>query len=182
MPACRKIFKRFGRDQQGAAAIEFAAVAPVFIALLLSMIEMGVAMTKIALLDNAVAQSSKFIYTGAATTGSPSQEEIEDFICKRAVLFTDCKKNITVEVTPVDDLTGASAGAVQCTDSENDSEIKPSVAYTPGSGSQIAMLRVCITSKVFTPGLRYGLGIALKDTDTGRAEYVSMLAFMNEPF
>lgn len=179
----RRRFKKFGSDQKGSAAVEFALVGPLFLAFMFSMIELGLIMTKIALLDQAVAQSAKFIYTGAATSGNPTQDSLEDFICDRSVLFVNCKENITVEVIPVTDFTGSSAGAAQCSDSEDvDQTVKPVVDYMPGGGTQIAMLRVCITTEIFTPGLRYSLGAAVQNTKTGRAQFVSLLAFMNEPF
>ena len=48
------MIKRFARDNRGVAAVEFALIAPIFLALILSLFETGWLMTKIALADNAV--------------------------------------------------------------------------------------------------------------------------------
>ena len=175
-------FQKLRRDEGGAAAVEFAFIGPLFLAMIFSLLEMGFYMTRIATLDNAVADAAKFIYTGAASTGSPDQEDVEEFICGKAFWYSKCRENITVEVVPVTDFTGTTAGDATCQDSEDNDDIKPTVTYNPGSSSQIVLLRVCLTANTFTPGLQRSLGMALVDTETNRTQIVSTIAFMNEPF
>ncbi|MEO1014191.1 MAG: TadE family protein [Pseudomonadota bacterium] len=171
--------RRFSSDARGAAALEFAIVGPVFIALIMSLFELGLMMFKISMVDLAVSQATKFIYTGAVQSGTPTQEEIGEFICSRAVVLRDCENNITVELTAIGSFNAPPENDAPCVDSRNP-DLNPTVAYDTGSGSQIMFMRVCVTTDVLTPGL--GLGLALNSTDTDRAQIVSSVAFMNEPF
>ncbi|MEL7547375.1 MAG: TadE/TadG family type IV pilus assembly protein [Pseudomonadota bacterium] len=166
---------RLRRRKDGATAVEFALVAPVFFALIFSMIETGWLMTKASMLDYAVNNSSRMIYTGQA----PTQGALEQLLCDEAIIFPNCRENIVVELTVVDDFTSIPDTAATCTDA-NTTPIKPVTEYVSGSGGEIVFLRVCITTDVLTPGL--GLGLALAESGEGRFEMVSSLAFMNEPF
>lgn len=171
--------RRFPADARGAAALEFAIVGPVFIGLIMALFELGLMMFKISMIDLAVSEATKFIYTGAVQSGTPTQTEIGEFICGKAVVVNDCENNITVELTAVSSFNEPPEGDAPCVDSANP-DLNPSVSYTTGGGSQIMYMRVCVTTGVMTPGL--GLGLALKSTDTNRAQIVSSVAFMNEPF
>lgn len=173
-----KRFLPFGlvrRDQDGATAVEFAIIAPVFFALIFSMIETGWIMTKASLLDHAVNQTARMIYTGQA----PDQGTLEQLICDEASVFSNCRENITVELTIVGDFTALPDTAATCTDA-NSTAIAPVTTYASGSGGEIVFMRVCITTDVLVPGL--GLGMQMAQTDTGRFQMVSSMAFMNEPF
>ena len=175
----RKRQRRFGPDAKGTVAIEFGLIAPVFLALVLSMLELGWTMTRIALIDNAVAQASKFVYIGAATSGNPTQAQLEQFICDEALVIHNCANNITVELTVISDFQSPPDWDAPCVDSD-DVSIAPVVGYSPGGSGDIVFMRVCITTDLFTPGL--GMGLALTRTDGGRTQIISSLAFMNEPF
>lgn len=167
-------------NRSGAAALEFAMVGPIFIAIILSIIELGLNMTKIAMLDYAVSNASKFIYTGAVQDGTPTQSEIADFICNKAVVFTNCRNNIAVELTPITAFSAPPTNDAPCLDSDADPALAPTVAYSTGNGSQIMFIRVCITTDILTPGL--GAGLYMKKASTNRTQIVSSIAFMNEPF
>ncbi len=176
----RRLFRDFAADRSGAMeALEFAIVGPTFIAMIMSLFEMGMMMTKIALLDYAVSDASKFIYTGAVQDGTPTQAEIADYICDKAIVFAGCKSNIAVELTAISDFSAPPNDDAPCVDSDSE-ELDPVVSYGTGNGSTIMYMRVCVTTDVFTPGL--GVGLNLAKTDTGRAQVVSAVAFMNEPF
>ena len=168
--------RAFPHRQDGATALEFALVGPVFFALIFSMIETGWIMTKGAMLDYAVGKSARMIYTGQA----PDQGVLEAVICEEAQLFSNCAENLNVELIIVDDFTSLPDTDVECTDANAEAEIAPVVQYSSGSGGEIVLMRVCVTTDVLTPGL--GLGMAMSKTGTGRFQMVSTMAFMNEPF
>lgn len=169
----------FPSDSKGAVAVEFALIAPVFLMLVLSVLELGWTMTRIALIDNAVAQAAKFVYIGAASSGSPTQTALEAFICDEAMVISNCYNNITVELTTINDFHSPPAWNAPCVDSD-DVSLAPVVGYSPGAGGSIMFMRVCVTMDLFTPGL--GMGLALQRTNGGRTQIISSLAFMNEPF
>ncbi len=169
----------FFRNKDGAIAVEFALIGPLFIVFVVSSLELGWTMTKIALIDNAASQAAKFIYIGAASSGTPTQEELEAFICSKLKIVDDCSSNIAIEAVPVSGFNKPPKWNAPCRDSEN-SNYNPTVRYNPGAGNEIVYLRVCLTTKLLTPGL--GLALSLANTETSRMQIVSSLAFMNEPF
>lgn len=171
--------KTFLSARHGVAALEFALVAPLYFALIMSGIELGWIMTKSTMLDYAVINASKFVYTGAAQQNSLSNTDIEDFICSRALILTNCNQNITVELTPITAITSPPTTDIQCRDAA-DTSINPVVTYDPGAGSTIVFMRVCVSTEIFTPFL--GVGLALPKNDQGRYEMITSTAFVNEPF
>ncbi len=172
--------RQFRHGASGSAGIEFALIAPVFIGLIVSLFELGWTMTKIAMLDYAVAEGTKAIYTGGAQSGSVTQSSLEALICDRARVFDGCAQNISVELTPINAFGAPPATGATCVDDADTTTIAPIVQYTPGAGSEIMFMRVCVTTDVFTPGL--GFGLALVKTPTGRSQIIATSAFMNEPF
>lgn len=171
--------RRFGCNQRGTAAIEFALLGPLHLALILSMMEAGLLFAKIALLDHAMGRASKFIYTGAAAGGTVTSADIEEFICDYVGIFMgECTGNITVELTPISDFNAPPDAAAVCRDTDVD--LEPTVAFSGGAPNAIMYMRTCITTDVITPGL--GLGLALTKTDGNKYQLVSAMAFANEPF
>lgn len=171
--------QRFHAETRGATAVEFALVGPVFFALILSIIEMGLVMMKITFLDGAVESATKIVYTGAANDGTVSQQDLAEFICDNVHLFSNCEQNITVELTPVNMFGNSPTTDPTCTDSSDATTLNPVVDFNPGGASQIMFMRVCITTNVIAPGLGVGLGLS---QGNNRQQVVSQSAFLNEPF
>lgn len=169
--------KRLSREQSGATAVEFAMVGPLFFALIFSMLETGIMISRVSLLDNAMANAAKLVYTGQA----PEQEDIQEEICGKAFMFNNCEENVHVELTVIDDDWNAPDTDAECRDSEvEDEELQPATRYSTGNTSEIIFMRVCVTTDIVTPGI--GVGLSLPKTDTGRFQIVSSMTFMNEPF
>ena len=172
---------RFSRDRSGVTAIEFALIGPIHIALLLSMMETGLILTKVALLDLGVSQASKSIYIGAATNGSVSRDDIKRSVCDYVDrVQPDCFSNLIIELTEISDFDEPPSPDVQCQEVGSDEDIEPTVTYNPGSTSSVVYLRVCLTTNIVFPGI--GAGLHMTKTDTGKYEIVTATAFMNEPF
>ena len=178
---CRLSPIRFARDRRGVAAIEFALIGPLHIALLLSMMETGLIFTKVSLLDLGISEASKSIYIGAATNGVVTRDDIKRTVCKYVDnVQSDCFSNLIVELTEISDFDDPPSSDVQCQEVGSDEDIEPTVTYNPGSTSSVVYLRVCLTTEVMFPGI--GAGLHMHKTDTGKFEIVTATAFMNEPF
>ena len=174
----RKIKALFG-NEEGVTAVEFALVGPIMLGMIFSAIELGLLLTKIALLDNATGQISRTIYTGAASNGVVTQKQLVDEICYTISIIDDgCSENLAIELTPITDFHSIPNTGAACIDS--DEPIKPTVNYDPGASNNIVYMRVCLTSQVYTPGI--GFGLQLPKTGNGKIQIVSSLAFSNEPF
>lgn len=86
----------FLRQQMGAAAVEFAAVAPVFLGLLYGLLELARALFTQGLLLYAVQEGSRFAATHSASTST----EIETLIRRNFVGIDPAPALVTVTPTP----------------------------------------------------------------------------------
>ena len=175
----RSLFLRASRDEEGATAVEFAFLAPVFFALIFSAIEFGIVLTKVALLENGAAKVSRTIYTGLASSGATTREQIEEVVCDTVSVFApDCEDNIAIELTPVANFQSIPSSEAVCKNSSD--PISPVTQFVPGVANEIVYLRICLSTQLMTPGL--GAGLHLPQTDDGKVQLIAALAFSNEPF
>ena len=98
------MLQALSRDKRGVTAVEFALLAPLFFAMILSLFETGILLTRIAMVDHAVNVISKRVYTGEVTkgvaAGTISQSDIEDAVCEvTSAVIPNCNSEITVELT-----------------------------------------------------------------------------------
>jgi Flp pilus assembly protein TadG len=77
----RNFLRRFRRNRQGSAAVEFAIVAPVFFALLFAIIETAIVFLASQVLETMVQQSARMVMTGQAQAKSYSQSDFHDYVC-----------------------------------------------------------------------------------------------------
>ncbi|MEO1206084.1 MAG: TadE/TadG family type IV pilus assembly protein [Pseudomonadota bacterium] len=102
------LIKRFGSDRSGNAAIEFAMVFPIYLAMVLSLVTAGMYYFTDNGLQNAVETASRKIRTGQAQTAGTTVEQFEQEICN-AGAFLNCDKLTVIlqrgsdwdEITPV---------------------------------------------------------------------------------
>lgn len=169
----------FLRCRDGASAVEFAMVAPIFFGFFFILFELGLMMLRVSSADDAVSQVSRLIYTGAATNGTVTVDDIENFICDRVSFVEDCKKNIMVDSRVIQTFADRPDTEAPCRDSSQPN-YTPAATYNTGQQSEIVFLRVCLTTDPILPG--YGLAPYLADTVDGRVQIIASMAFANEPF
>jgi len=163
----------------GASAVELALVLPLFLGLVSGIVEAGWLMTKLSMVDRAVSNATRFVYTGAASNDdSVTRETIEAFICEEAAIIASCAENIALDLIVINNFSSIPTSDAECR--ERDLDFEPTVTYDPGNSSEIVYMRVCVTTEIFMPLL--GLGFALNKTDLGNYQFTSGLAFANEPF
>ena len=82
------LFRRFRRSKSGSAAVEFALVGPIFFALLFALFETALVFFAGQVLENAVQDSGRLVYTYQGNTPLPQTTFTDDFCPRIAVLFT----------------------------------------------------------------------------------------------
>lgn len=93
--ARRRVFRR---DESGAAAMEFALVAPLLFFTLLSLVELGVLGMMTVGLDNSIIEASRLIRTGQPTAAT-SAATFEDQVCANvASVMGNCQERLVVSV------------------------------------------------------------------------------------
>lgn len=91
----RKALRRFRRNQRGSSAVEFAIIAPIFLALLFAIIETALVFFAAQVLETGTLDSSRLIFTGSSASGTKICSEAQfrtDFCPRVAALFSDCTK------------------------------------------------------------------------------------------
>lgn len=93
-----RIARRFVRQQDGAAAVEFALVAAPFLALTFAILETAFVFFAGQTLEAAVADSARLIMTGQAQSAGFTADDFKTQVCARIYGLFDCKNGITVNV------------------------------------------------------------------------------------
>ena len=176
------------RRQRGSTAVEFALVAPLFFALIFSILEAGWFFFVNSAVEQANATAARLIRTGQAQNavdadGNPvySKDAFFGEICRVVSIFGDCNDTLTVDVSRFAsfDALAADISDPVCRDQDD-----PTIQGTQfsesdyGSQNEIIRVRVCFLYKPVNPAL----GIKMPTNAHGFKEIVSLSIFRNEPF
>jgi Flp pilus assembly protein TadG len=93
-----RLARRFVRQQDGAAAVEFALVAAPFLALTFAILETAMVFFAGQTLEAAVSDSARLIMTGQAQSAGFSASDFKTQVCARIYGLFDCTNGITINV------------------------------------------------------------------------------------
>lgn len=160
--------RRFRQDQGGAAAIEFAIVAPILFFALLSLIEIGVLVMISSSLDNAVVEAARRIRTGRADA-AVSADSFEDQVCANfAAGMGSCRERLLTSVQTFTSFSDANGVATA----------PPDGSFNKGGAGDIIIVKVNYAWPLMSPfvATAYGREGPMEVTLSSRS------AFKNEPF
>lgn len=174
----RRLRSGFARCRSGSSAVEFALVAPLFIALTFSILEAGYFFFVESAVEAANAKAARLIRTGQAQTNAISRDAFFDEICDVVELFGDCNERLTVDVAKFASFAelAADVAAPVCRDADPDDV--DDIPYDAGGAREIVRVRVCYMHKSFNPGL----GLNLQKAADGSVKMFSTSIFRNEPY
>lgn len=172
--------RRLARDRRGATAVEFAIVAPVFLALVFSILEAGYFFFVTSAVDQAAARAARVIRTGQAQSATTpiSRAEFFDKVCEVVDLFGNCNTQLTVDVARYSSFAELAADATTPTCRDADDDAVNALPYSPGAERDIVRVRICYLHKSFNPAL----GLNLAQAADGSRKVISVTIFRNEPF
>ena len=171
-------------NQKGAAAIEFAMVAPVFLALMFSIFEIGWVFFAESVSERASHQAARLLRTGQIQqidiTNDPDaqQEAVRDEVCKFAVIFGDCNDTLTIEVEQFASFAELAASNEEITCKDANQEAQDQINFEPGDGGTIVRVRTCILYKTLNPVI----GLSLSNTNGASNRLISQFVFRTENF
>lgn len=170
----------FARNRSGAAAVEFALIAPLFLALIFSILEAGYFFFVSSAVDQACARAARLIRTGQAQseTAPISKASFFDEICTVVSKLGDCNARLTVDVARFSDFAALAADTTAPTCRDADDDAVDAIPYNVGKQREIVRVRVCYMHKTITPGL----GLDLAKAPDGSRKLISIVIFRNEPF
>jgi Flp pilus assembly protein TadG len=188
-----RIFGHIAGDARGAIAVEFAFIAPMFLLLLLVILELGLTLITQSVLDGARRDAARLIRTGQVQSQTSPITTFQTLLCSRmSTLMTvaNCDSNVIFEVQ-----TFTSFGSVSFTPrtlNNNQTGSGTLCNFTPGTGSQIVAVRSTYTRSFIVPWVGAclsggtcwtGPGTAGgSNPGTGGIILTSTVIFRNEPF
>uniref|UniRef100_A0A7C3UXT5 Pilus assembly protein n=1 Tax=Desulfobacca acetoxidans TaxID=60893 RepID=A0A7C3UXT5_9BACT len=94
------------KNQQGAAVVEFALLAPLFVALLFGVVEFGLSIYSKEVITNASREGARFgvVYCSPRKTAAQIKAQVQDYLTKAG--FTDAA-DITVSPDPPPSTSGS---------------------------------------------------------------------------
>jgi Flp pilus assembly protein TadG len=131
-----RALRRFARQQDGAAAVEFALVAAPFLALTFAILETAMVFFAGQTLEAAAADSARLILTGQAQTAGYSKADFKTQVCNRIYGLFDCANGIYIDVKNYSTFASAST-----TPPVNNGQLNTTnMNYTPGGPGCITVV------------------------------------------
>jgi Flp pilus assembly protein TadG len=165
--------RRFAREENGAAAVEFGLVAFPFLALVFAIIETALVYFAGQVLETAAADSARLIMTGQAQTKGMSKETFKQQVCAKIVGLFDCMGGVHVDVQ-----TFGSFGDVDLKNPvDKDGKLDTSgFKFAMGGPGDIVVMRLVYQWPVFTSFL------GMSNMAGNHRLMMATAAFRNEPY
>jgi Flp pilus assembly protein TadG len=172
----RRNISRFCVARRGTTAVEFALIAPAFIALLLAVIQTTIFLFAQQVLQNAAVESGRLFMTGSAQNGGLTQAQFLNDICPMVqAMFTCSKVMVNVQAS-------SSAGGVSPSEPtltyNTDGSVANSWNYTAGTQGQIMVVQLIYQ----WPIVGMPIGNVLSSLGNGTTEMMGVTAFRVEPY
>lgn len=171
-----KALRRFGRREDGTAAIEFAMTVPLLMMIFMASFESGFLMIRSIMLEQSVDMTMRELRLGHLPLATAAT--LKDEICSRSVILTNCEDNITIEMRRINTTSwNLPTNNVACMDRVED--IEPAVVFDQGQQNDVMLVRVCVVQDAMFPTTGVGLGLP-KDAQGGYG-LITTTAFSIEP-
>jgi Flp pilus assembly protein TadG len=171
---------RFKRSDDGSAAVEFALISIPFCALLFAIIETALVFWCGQVLETAVANASRKIFTGelatafAAVPAAQQPQQFKDRICAEVPGLFDCKNLVRVDVFSFKDFSSAPAMPSPI---KNGAISSDPPAFNPGGSGEIVVVRAAMGYKLYTSFLSGSANL-----NNNQRMIMATASFRNEPY
>lgn len=177
-PPKRRVFprqlSRFGHDQSGATAIEFAILALPFFALLFITLESALIFFAGQALDAATGNAARMIRTGQAQQQKFDEAKFKASICDRVVLIPSCTDKLNLDVRTAAEFDSVDLGSPVANGELNTGNF----GFDPGNGGDIVVVRAFYE----WPTITRIVGDSFPTLANGNFLLAGTAAFRNEPF
>jgi Flp pilus assembly protein TadG len=173
-----RLFRRkasaFKGAQQGATAVEFALIAPAFIAMLVAIFQTTVFLFAQANLQAAASQAGRLFMTGQAQNGGMTQAGFQAAVCPMVQTLFTCS-SLVIFVQSASSASGLNTATPQMYNSQNQLS---SGSFNPGSPGDLMVVQIGYPLPVVTGPLGFMLG----GNANGTASVWGVAAFRVEPY
>ncbi len=192
-----RMLRRFAGDHRGITLVEFALVGPLFVFLLLAVIELGLTMLTQFVLDGATRSAARMIRVGELQNQASPITAFQTALCTQLDLVVSeasCGGNSSTVLFEVQAFPNGFSSITfpACTENANQAGNGTPCPFSPGSAGQVVGVRVSYprpylvpwVGQCLTTGNCYiGLGTKLKPlAPSYTTDLVSTVVFQNEPF
>jgi Flp pilus assembly protein TadG len=165
---------RFGRAQDGAAALEFALIAAPFLALIFAILETAMVFFAGQSLEAAVAASARLIMTGQAQNAGYTATNFKTQVCNQIVGLFDCANKLYVNVQNFSNFASSST-----TPPYNNGQLDTSkMQYAPGGPGDIVVVSLYYQWPIYVSLLSNNLA----NQSGNNRLLIATSAFRNEPY
>ncbi|RXH35890.1 pilus assembly protein TadE [Bradyrhizobium nanningense] len=165
----------FARDSRGATAVEFALVAPPFLALVIALIQTFLVFFAQQTLESIVRQSARLVMTGQVQSANMTQAVFKQKVCDQIVILFNCS-GLMVDMQVATSWTSANTALPTLT-YDGSGTVSNVWQYNPGVPGDIVVLRIMYE----WPVVLGPLGFNLSNLSDGNRLIMSSAAFQNEP-
>lgn len=181
--AAKNIFRRFGGNRRGSAIIEFALIAPVFIALLFAILETSLMFFAGQTLQTINENAARLIRTGQAQSSSQYasvSNYLTNAICtQNHILFACSAVNGTTNGISVDVKSYSSFQNVSISSQISSGNFDTStLSYSLGNSCDVVVARLFYKWPLFVTGLGYNIS----NLTGNQRLLVATAVFRNEPY
>jgi Flp pilus assembly protein TadG len=166
------------RGRQGATALEFALVGPLFMYLLAGIVEVSLMFFTTTVMDGAVQDAARKIRTGQAQLSGDALTVFQDELCDSLYTY-DCD-DVILDVKSYDSVSSVVISSIELNadgDLVDENSDPFNTQFTAGGSGEITVARVIYTWDFITPLIGELLG------DVGGIKLLTSTAvFRNEPF
>ena len=169
-PAARRLV----RQQDGAAAVEFALVAAPFLALVFAIMETAIVFFAGQALETAAADSARLIMTGQAQSQGLDQAGFKNAVCAKIYGLFDCQNGVYIDVRKFTSFSNVSMPNPV----DANGNFQSNFSYQPGGAGEIVVVRLFYQYPVYVSLL----GFSMSNVNGGKRLLAATAAFRNEPF
>jgi len=163
---------RFCKAQHGATAVEFALIAPAFLATLLALLQTCLFLFVQMTLQNAATEAGRYFLTGQAQNNNWAASTVIAKVCPQALF--NCN-NLHIVVNNYSSFAAANTSAPQM---YSNGQPVTSYAYNPGAPGEVMVVQLIYA----LPVVGGPLGFTLANLPNGAAEVMGVTAFRVEPY
>ena len=180
--------RRYIGCDSGATVVEFALVAPLLFATVLSAFEAGLMYMKVSMAEMAMDDVTRLLYTGQAQNNELTSSDIADLFCSEMRTVITCDGNVTVQVEVLPGFDIENLEAPTCIHSGDGSTNDDLPNYSSSSGGDIIFVRFCVTTELVVPALSslvfkgVNIGLRLPESADGKYAITASTLFRAEPF
>ena len=167
------LLRRFRRNRDASAIVEFAIVAPMFFALLFAILETAMVFFAGQVLETITQDSARMILTGQAQQGNFTQAAFRAYVCSQIPALFSCP-SMAIDVTSY-----TSFGSISLNNPiDGGGNYTPPNGWNCGGPGSIVVVRVTYPWQLFVTGLGYNIS----NFNGNKRLLVATAAFQNEPY